>query len=48
MEKSLIKIYENIDKISDNREPARAHYIPYDTLDKALCGKKKIQNTIIA
>lgn len=41
MEKSLIKVYENIDKIYDNREPARAHYIPYDTLDKALCGEKE-------
>lgn len=32
--------YENLDFIHENTLPARAHYIPYDTLEKALCGEK--------
>lgn len=33
--------YERLDKISENREPQRAYYIPYDTLEKALAGDKR-------
>lgn len=33
--------YERLDKISENREPQRAYYIPYDSLEKALSGKKE-------
>ncbi|MCR4719917.1 MAG: DUF4981 domain-containing protein [Firmicutes bacterium] len=33
--------YERIDCISDNREPQRAYYIPYDSLEKALKGVKE-------
>lgn len=32
--------YENIEKISAGREPQRAYYIPYDSLEKALRGDK--------
>ena len=33
--------YERLDKISENREEQKAYYIPYDSLEKALCGKKE-------
>ena len=33
--------YERLDKTSENREPQRAYYIPYDSLEKALKGKKE-------
>ena len=33
--------YERLDKISENRELQRAYYIPYDSLEKALRGKKE-------
>ncbi len=33
--------YENFNQTSENREPQRAYYIPYDTLEKALEGKKE-------
>ena len=33
--------YERPDILSINREPQRAYYIPYDTLEKALAGDKK-------
>lgn len=33
--------YERLDKISENRELQRAYYIPYDSLEKALSGKKE-------
>ncbi|MDP4133767.1 MAG: glycoside hydrolase family 2 TIM barrel-domain containing protein, partial [Bacillota bacterium] len=36
-----MRIYENISKMSENRMPQRAYYIPYDTLEKALAGKKE-------
>lgn len=36
-----MRIYERLDKISENREPQRAYYIPYDSLEKALNGKKE-------
>lgn len=32
--------YENLKKLSDNREKPRAYYIPYDTLEKALAGDR--------
>ena len=32
--------YENILRLSENREAPRAHYIPYDSLEKALRGEK--------
>ncbi len=33
--------YENIRKTSENREPQRAYYIPYSTLEEALADKKE-------
>ena len=32
--------YENLKFIHENTLPPRAHYIPYDTLEKALQGQK--------
>ncbi len=32
--------YENLERIHENTLPPRAHYIPYDTLEKALKGEK--------
>ncbi len=32
--------YENLKNISENREAQRSYYIPYDSLKKALTGKK--------
>ena len=32
--------YENLELIHENTLPPRAHYIPYDTLEKALKGEK--------
>ena len=36
-----MRIYERFDKTSENREPQRAYYIPYDTLEKAIDGNKE-------
>ena len=36
-----MRVYERFDRISENREPQRAYYIPYDSLEKALAGKKE-------
>ena len=36
-----MRVYEKFDKTSENREPSRAYYIPYDSLEKALDGKKE-------
>ncbi len=33
--------YENLQQTSENREPQRSYYIPYDTLEKALKGDKE-------
>lgn len=33
--------YEDLTKLQMNREPQRAYYIPYDTLEKALEGNKE-------
>ena len=33
--------YENLCILSENREPQRSYYIPYDSLEKALAGNKK-------
>ena len=33
--------YENLKQTSENREPQRAYYIPYDSLEKALEGKRE-------
>jgi len=33
--------YEDLTKLSENREPQRSYYIPYDSLEKALTGDKK-------
>ena len=38
---SNMRSYEDLTKIQSNRESQRAYYIPYDTLDKALEGKKE-------
>ena len=35
-----MRFYENIEKIHVNTEQPRAHYFPYDTLEKALEGDK--------
>ncbi len=40
MEDGLLRKYENVKLIHENREPQRAYYIPFDTLDKALEGDK--------
>ena len=32
--------YEDLTRIHENTLPPRAHYIPYDTLEKALKGDK--------
>lgn len=36
-----MRIYERFDKTSENRVKERAYYIPYDTLEKALGGKRE-------
>ncbi|OPJ58137.1 glycoside hydrolase family 2 TIM barrel-domain containing protein [Clostridium oryzae] len=36
-----MRSYENLNLISENREPQRSYYIPYDTLEKALKGNKE-------
>ena len=36
-----MRIYERFDKTSENRVKERAYYIPYDTLEKALLGKRE-------
>lgn len=33
--------YENLDLIHENTMPPRAYYIPYDNLEKALCGDER-------
>lgn len=33
--------YEDLKRIHENTMPPRAHYIPYDTLEKALAGNKE-------
>ena len=33
--------YENSALLQENCEPKQSYYIPYDTLDKALAGKKE-------
>lgn len=35
-----MRIYENLSNIHINTEPPRAHYFPFETLDKALNGDK--------
>ena len=35
-----MRFYESFEKFSENREPQRAYYIPYDTMEKALKGDK--------
>lgn len=35
-----MRIYEDFKTTSQNREPQRAYYIPYDTLEKALEGNR--------
>ena len=37
----VMRIYEQFNKTSENREPQRSYYIPYDSLEKALEGKKE-------
>lgn len=36
--------YENLSKIFENREPQRAYYIPYESLEKALKGDKRLSS----
>ncbi len=36
-----MRIYENFEKTYENRMPQRAYYIPYESLEKALEGKKE-------
>ena len=31
-----MRFYEDLTKLSENRQDQRAYYIPYDTLEKAL------------
>lgn len=40
-EKFVMRCYEDLTRLSDNREPQRAYYIPYESLEKALAGKKE-------
>lgn len=35
-----MRYYENLNKISINREPTRAYYIPYESMEKALAGER--------
>ncbi len=35
-----MRLYENLSNIHVNTEPPRAHYFPYDSLEKALAGDK--------
>lgn len=35
------RIYERPDKTYENRQPQRSYYIPYDSLEKALRGKRE-------
>ena len=37
-----MRFYEDLTKLSQNREPQRAYYIPYDSLEKALAGDKTV------
>ena len=32
--------YENLNQLHTNREPARTHYIPYDSFEKAVRGER--------
>lgn len=41
IEGNTMRVYERFDKTSENREPQRAYYIPYNTLEKALEGRKE-------
>jgi beta-galactosidase len=41
MESEKMRSYENLNLISENREPQRSYYIPYDSLEKALEGDKE-------
>ncbi|NLC43943.1 MAG: glycoside hydrolase family 2 [Clostridiales bacterium] len=36
----MVRHYENLENISENRQAQRSYYIPYDTLEKALAGEK--------
>lgn len=36
--------YEDPQLLQENCEPQRAYYIPYDSLEKALTGKKETSN----
>lgn len=36
-----MRLYERFDRTSENREPQRSYYIPYDSLEKALAGIKE-------
>ena len=36
------RIYEMPDKTYENREKQRSYYIPYDTKEKALAGKREL------
>lgn len=38
--KNLPKLWENPGKLHENREPARAHYIPYATMEQAKSRKR--------
>lgn len=35
-----MRYYEDLNKISINREPTRAYYIPYESMEKALLGER--------
>jgi len=37
----MMRFYEDLTTLSENREPSRSHYVPYETLEKALSGKKE-------
>ncbi|MDD6762018.1 MAG: hypothetical protein PUD92_00010 [Clostridiales bacterium] len=37
----MMRKYENLNFINENTIPPRAHYIPYESLEKALAGNKE-------
>ncbi len=36
-----MRVYESFEKFSENRQPQRAYYIPYESLEKALKGDRR-------
>ena len=40
-----MRMYEDLNRLWVNTEPPRSHYIPYESLEKALCGDKNASAT---